>query len=117
MGDNLFVPARDTVSKVDLNWAYAHPGDDAPETAWFTTEEVARATVEPLIEGDELQIFVQDEAGNQTIYLARPFHGQWGGGGCNCDATGGGPNAGSLILILVTGGLLVVGRRTFRSLW
>jgi hypothetical protein len=113
-GDTLIVPARDLVtSALDLRWAYAHPGADGPQTEWMPTEEVARTVVEPLIVADEVQVFVQDEAGNVTIYLARPFHGQAGEGGCNCDATGG-PNGGSIVIILVTGALLFVRRRHLR---
>ena len=58
------------------------------------------------MEGGELQAFVRDEAGNVAIALVRPFHGAPGEGGCNCDATGG-PGAGTVLLILLTGALVL----------
>jgi hypothetical protein len=109
-GDTLSVPAFDLVSRTTLAWAYAAPGADVPATPWFSDERVARATIKALMENDEIQVFIKDEAGNTQVALARPFHGQAGESGCNCDASGG-PGAGSLLLILITGGVLVLRRR------
>ena len=108
--DALVAPAVDIVSHRNLQWAFAKPGADEPATSWQSNERLPRIIAESLLVDRELQVFVKDEAGNVTMALITPFHGQAGEGGCNCDATGG-PGAGGVLMLLVVGGLLFVRRR------
>jgi len=111
-GDDLVVTAHDLVSKDALTYAFAAPGADGPATPWQAEARIPRASVQDLITNGAIQVFVKDEAGNLEITLAE-FHGQAGQSGCNCDATGG-PGAGSLVLFLITGGVLLGRRRSLR---
>jgi hypothetical protein len=58
-------------------------------------------------------VSVTDEAGNRASARVAPFHGQAGGGGCECAARGGGnaPATGSLLLFALVGIGLGVARR------
>jgi hypothetical protein len=112
----LVVPARDLVSpSAALRWAWGHPGDEAPYTAWQTTPVLARALLDQLAVRGEVAVWVQDEAGNVSFALARSsFHGQAGEGGCGCDA-GGAPTPGGVLLVLVTAALLLGAGRLRRG--
>lgn len=106
--DVLRVPARDLVSPPSaLEYAFGHPGDDRPWTDWKRDATLPRAVVEDLAAGGEIAVFVRDEAGNvRSGNVPVPFHGAPGEAGCSCDAGGGAPTTGSLLLMLATAGLL-----------
>jgi MYXO-CTERM domain-containing protein len=60
--------------------------------------------VEGLAEGGDLAVFLVDEAGNQTIALVQPFHGQAGASGCGCES--GGSGTGGLVVLLALVGVI-----------
>jgi MYXO-CTERM domain-containing protein len=112
----LWVPATDIVSGTHLQWAFGRVGDKQPWTDWQPSAGLARATLDDLAGDGEFEVFVKDEVGNTTLArVPNPFHGQPGsGGGCNCDASGGGanPGTGAILLMLLVGGVLVGRRRS-----
>ncbi|MBS1123758.1 MAG: hypothetical protein H6Q90_5986 [Deltaproteobacteria bacterium] len=113
------VPMFDIVSGSDLQYAFGKPGSDAPASAWFDggTALLRRVDLSPYLVDDELVLYAKDEAGNTSIALIAPFHGQPGEGGCNCDATTGrGPTTGGVLLLLGVGAVLLIGGRRRRAM-
>ncbi len=110
-GGVLEVPMYDIVSGDYLTYAFSKPGSSTPESAWFEggTAELRRVDMTPYLEHDELVLYAKDEAGNTTIALLAPFHGQPGEGGCGCSS--GAPTPAGVVLVLLVGGLLVATRR------
>jgi hypothetical protein len=108
----LEVPMFDVVSGLYLKYAFGKPSGEGPESAWFEggTAELRRADVDPYLVNGELVVYAKDEAGNTSIALIAPFHGQPGTGGCACDANGV-PTTGGILLVLLVGGILVLPRR------
>ncbi|MEZ4402438.1 MAG: hypothetical protein R3B06_20605 [Kofleriaceae bacterium] len=105
-GDRFTVPAVDAVYDVDqLEWAFGVVGDELPSTDWQPEPTIDRQTAKDLTSAQgELVVFVHDPSGNVSTALAKPgFHGAPGEGGCNCDAAGGAPAGGTLLLVLLTG--------------
>lgn len=114
--DTLRVPMWDIVSEHTIEYAFGKPGEDAPSSAWFkgASAELTRAELGNYVVNSELVVFARDEAGNVTIALVAPFHGQSGSSGCACDA-GGVPSTGSLALVLVVGLVVFGGSRRRRQ--
>jgi hypothetical protein len=110
-GDTMQVPLWDIVSEHTVAYAFGKPGADEPATEWKTGSmaELTRAEIDQLIVDRELVVFAKDEAGNQTIALIAPFHGQPSGEGCACQ-TSGAPSGGSVAMIVIVG-FVLVGRR------
>ena len=109
--DTLQVPLWDIVSEHTVAYAFGKPGEDAPSTAWKTggMAELTRAELDKLVVDQELVVFAKDEAGNQTIALVAPFHGQPSSSGCSCETTGG-PSTGGIALMVIVG-VVLAGRR------
>jgi hypothetical protein len=112
-GSTWNVPLWDIVSGKHTSYAFAKPGDAEPQLVWIEggAAEITRDALKKFVENNEVLIYAKDELGNQTVALVAPFHGQSGGGGCNCE-TSGGPNTGSIALFVIVGFLLVGRRRT-----
>ncbi|HEU0033306.1 MAG TPA: MYXO-CTERM sorting domain-containing protein [Kofleriaceae bacterium] len=102
----------DIVSGAYLQYAFSKPGAAGPESPWMdgSTIQLSRVDMDPYLVDNEFALYAKDEAGNVTIALIAPFHGQPGEGGCNCDASGG-PTPGGILLVLVVGGILLAPRR------
>lgn len=102
--DTLQIPLWDIVSEHAIQYAFGKPGDAAPRSAWRTggMAELARDAIAPYLVDGELLVFARDEAGNQTIAMVAPFHGQAGEAGCSCQ-TSGPPSAGGVALVLLVG--------------
>ncbi|MBL0214247.1 MAG: hypothetical protein IPQ07_10195 [Myxococcales bacterium] len=113
--DTLTLPLWDIVSERKVTYALGKPGEDSPRSSWFAGSQVqlSREELAEYLVHDELVVFAKDEAGNLTIALVSPFHGQPGTSGCACQSTGG-PSAGGIALTLVVG-LMVLGRRRRRT--
>ena len=110
-GDAAIIPIFDIVSEHDVKYAFGKPGSDAPESAWFDgSVRATRADLAPYLVGGELVIYAKDQAGNTTIALVNPFHGQPGEGGCMC-GTSRSPTTGGLLLAVLVGGVLFVRRK------
>ncbi|MBA3538562.1 MAG: hypothetical protein H0T79_02955 [Deltaproteobacteria bacterium] len=116
--DELAVKLWDVVSHEDLQYAFATPGTDVAAVTWHQggLATISRSTATELAGGGELALFVKDEAGNVAEVEVIAFHGAPGEAGCNCDASGG-PGAGSLVLFVLVGGLLVSRRRSPLLAW
>ena len=110
-GDDMTLPLWDIVSEKKVTYALGKPGEDKPRSQWFKggTVQLTRDELAEYVQAEEFVVFTMDEAGNQTIALVAPFHGQPGTTGCACQ-TSGGPSAGGIALTLVVG-LMVFGRR------
>jgi len=110
-GDDMTLPLWDIVSERKLTYALGRPGEDKPRSEWKKGGTVAltRVELQDYLVNDELVVFTEDEAGNRTIALVAPFHGQPGSEGCACRSSGG-PSTGGIALTLVVG-LMVFGRR------
>jgi MYXO-CTERM domain-containing protein len=113
-GDELELSAFDLVSKDELLYAFGEPGADEPSTGW-SLERATRGQIDKLIRHGEIGVWVKDEAGNVGVQVAG-FHGQAGESGCNCDAGTGGPSSGTVLLVVLVGGLVLVRRRSLRRL-
>jgi MYXO-CTERM domain-containing protein len=100
-GNDLVVPGYDIVGGQNIRMAFGVAGEDAPRTAWQTggTARLDRTTVDALLRGGDLVVFLVDASGNQTIALVQPFHGQAGASGCNCET--GSPTGGALLLLAI----------------
>ncbi len=115
-GDTYEIPAFDIVSEHALQYAFGKPGSPAPESAWSAyssggTIELTRDAASAYQgDGGQVAVFVKDEAGNTSIALVAPFHGQPAGAGCAC-STHGAPSAGTLMLVVAVGGLIFRPRR------
>jgi MYXO-CTERM domain-containing protein len=112
-GDAIEITAFDIVSKDELQYAFARPGDDAPATAWQTDATLARTIADAMIDDAKLGVFVRDEAGNIGEMVVQ-FHGQAGESGCDCSSAGGPPTTGGILLVLLVGGAILVRRRDLR---
>jgi len=114
-GEDLVLPLWDIVSEKKLTYALGRPGEEGPRTEWVAggTVTLSREELAELSVNNELVVYAQDEAGNRTIALVNPFHGQSGASGCACQSSGG-PSAGGIALTLFVG-LLVFGRRRTRE--
>jgi len=113
-GDVLRVPMWDIVSEGAIRYALGAPGEDAPSSPWVTgtNADITRADLEKYAVDGELVVYAMDEAGNQTIALVAPFHGQAQESGCGgCDTSG--TPAGGIVLALFVG-FLVLGRGASR---
>jgi MYXO-CTERM domain-containing protein len=113
--DAMTLPMWDIVSGKKISYALGKPGEDAPRSAWFAggSVELTREELAEYVVNNELVVFAQDEAGNRTIALVNPFHGQPGAAGCACQSSGG-PSTGGVALTLLVG-LVVFGRRRHRK--
>ncbi len=108
-GDVLSVPMFDIVSEHQLVYAFGKPGSDAPSSEWFkgSIAKLERGKIDQYLDANqELLLFSKDEVGNTTIALIAPFHGQPGGAGCACEASGG-PSTGGIVLVILVAGVLV----------
>lgn len=114
-GDDLTIPLWDIVSEKKVSYALGKPGEDT-RSDWFKggTVKLTREELAKYLLNNEMVVYAKDEAGNQTIALVAPFHGQPGSEGCACNSTGG-PSTGGIALTLFVG-LLVFGRRRRTSL-
>jgi hypothetical protein len=109
-GDTFEIPAFDIVSNHDLQYAFGPPGSAQPESPWVQggTAQLGRDAASAYAgDGGKVAVFVKDEAGNTAVALVAPQPGA-GSGGCATTRTA--PGAGSLVLMVVVGGL-VLGRR------
>ncbi|MBX3157639.1 MAG: hypothetical protein KF773_16815 [Deltaproteobacteria bacterium] len=115
-GDTWSVPSHDVVSEHDVKYAFGRPGEDQPSSPWFEGAHISlrRGDMTPYLVDRELVVFVEDEAGNRTIALVAPFHGQPGEGGCDCEAQSA-PGPGGLVLMGLVGLALVRRRRLSRA--
>ncbi len=109
--DTMTLPMWDIVSERKISYALGKPGEDAPRSSWFAggTVKLSREELAEYLVHEELVVYAKDEAGNTTIALVAPFHGQPGQAGCACQ-TSGGPSTGGIALTLIVG-LMVLGRR------
>lgn len=114
-GDEMTLPLWDIVSETKIKYALGRPGEDNPRSEWVTGSAIklSREELGQYLVNNELVVYAEDEAGNRTIALVAPFHGQAGAAGCSCDA-GSGPSAGGVAMTLFVG-LLVFGRRRRRT--
>ena len=114
LAGRLLVPATDAVyGTTGLEWAWGRPGGNTPATDWSDSALVDRQTAQDLSADQQIVVFVRDPSGNVATALAKTgFHGQPGEGGCNCNAPGTGPGAGSVILMLLVGAWLLFSRRS-----
>jgi MYXO-CTERM domain-containing protein len=100
-GEDFVVPGYDIVGGTAIRMAFGVAGEDAPRTAWQDggTARLDRATVDALVRGGDLAVFLVDASGNQTVALVQPFHGQAGASGCSCET--GSPTGGALLLLAI----------------
>jgi len=120
-GDTYEIPAFDIVSGQALQYAFGKPGSPSPQSAWSSggtpggTIELTRDAADAYQGYDgQVAVFVKDEAGNTSIALVAPLHGQAVDAGCAC-STHGTPSAGSLLLLVVVVGLIFRPRRPRRN--
>lgn len=108
---------RDVVSGLDLQLALATPSADRPESPWTQGGflQLSKTEMEPFVIDGELAVFAKDEAGNLARIVIKPFHGQPGEGGCQCN--GGGPSPAGIALALAIAGYLWLPRRRRRARW
>ena len=106
-GERYVVRGWDVVGETAIKIAFGSPGDDEPKTSWHAaaSADLTRGEVSALAVDGELAVFLEDERGNRTIALVRPFHGQAGSSGCSCDASSGSPSGTAGLLLLVVLGL------------
>jgi len=110
-GDAVVIPIFDIVSERNVQYAFGKPDSDAPQSAWFDgSVRATRADLAPYVVDNQLAVYAKDEAGNTTVALINPFHGQPGEGGCACE-TSRSPTTGGLVLVLLVGGVLFVRRK------
>lgn len=110
-GDELTIPLWDIVSEKNVSYALGKPGEHEPSSAWVkgSIVKLTRAELAQYLSNhNEFVVFAKDEAGNQTLALVAPFHGQPGAEGCGCNSTT--PSSGGIALTLIVG-LVVLGRR------
>ncbi len=110
----LYVPATDAVYEDGLEWAFGTITSDQPVTGWQPSPTLARAQVTALETDGEILVFVRDPSGNVSMAIARSnFHGAAGEGGCSCRSTGG-PDTGSILLLMLVAGVLLGAGRSRR---
>ena len=116
-GDELTIPMWDIVSEHKLTYALGKPGADKPSSEWFAggSVQLSKDELAAYTQNDELVVWAKDEAGNTTIALVAPFHGQSSGAGCACQ-TSGAPSAGGIAMVLLVG-FVVLGRRRRRAVF
>jgi MYXO-CTERM domain-containing protein len=114
-GDQYNVTLFDIVSGNLVHHAFGKPTSSEPESAWFEGghAQLTRADLEPFVVDGEVALYAKDDAGNVSVALIAPFHGQPGEAGCNCDASGA-PSPGGIVLALLVG-IALVGRRRLRA--
>jgi hypothetical protein len=110
-GDTVQIPLWDIVSEHSVSYAFAKPGEDEPSTDWKKggMAELSRSELDKLVVNGEVLVFAKDEAGNTTIALVAPFHGEPSSEGCACK-TSGGPSGGGVALMVIVG-VVLAGRR------
>jgi len=116
-GDTYEVPLFDIVSGKAVQYAFAKPREVDPKLQWIDggTAKLDRMALAALADNNEVVVYAKDEAGNVSLALIAPFHGQPGEAGCNC-STSGTPDAGGIALFAIVGFLVVRRRRGGRRL-
>ncbi|MDX2087093.1 MAG: hypothetical protein SFX73_04540 [Kofleriaceae bacterium] len=117
-GNTVQIPLWDIVSEHHVAYAFGKPGEDEPSTEWKTggMAELTRSELDKLVVNNEVLVFAKDEAGNTTIALVAPFHGEPTSEGCTSCQTGGGPSGGSIALTVIVGLVLATRRGRGRRL-
>ena len=110
------LPATDIVSGRALRYALGRPGSAAPASDWTAGATIAISHDVADAYGDDdgrVAVWVKDEVGNTATAEVAPFHGTASKAGCGCDSRTA-PGPGSLLLVVVVGGLVLRRRGALR---